>query len=337
MARRHFQADGRAQADGRTRRRGMSGASYLSGVKMRIVRTFTALLALIVAAAGLAGCGTSDGLDSLAKSIDLSNVTKDDAIAAMLPDSVKADGVLTIGSETTFPPAEFLTEDNKTAIGYEMDLAKALGLVFGLTVDVQSSSFDSIIPSVGSKYDLGISGFTITNEREESVNFVSIFSAGMVFVTRQGNPKGIDPTKDGDLCGRKVAVQQGTAEEDEITEMNDDCLAAGRAKIDVQPYPGQTSAATAVVSGKADVMDVDSPVGDYAVKQTEGKLEVVGGMHGVAPQGIVTAKSDMDTAKAVQAAMQKLMDDGTYMKILKAWGVESGAIDKAEINPHVDD
>ncbi len=302
----------------------------------RIFRAVAAVLSLIVAMAGLAGCGTSDGLDSLAKSIDLSDVTKDEAIAAMLPDSVKADGVLTIGSETTFPPAEFLTEDNKTAIGYEMDLAKALGQVFGLSVDVQSSSFDSIIPSVGSKYDLGVSGFTITGEREESVNFVSIFSAGMVFITQKGNPKGIDPTKDGDLCGRKVAVQQGTAEEDEINEMNDDCVAAGRSRIEIQPYPGQTSVATAVVAGKADLMDVDSPVGDYAVKQTEGKLEVIGGMHGIAPQGIVIAKDDMDTAKAVQAAMQKLIDNGTYMKILKAWGVESGAIDKAEINPKVD-
>lgn len=304
--------------------------------KGHVRRALAALLSFIIVMAGIAGCGTSDGLDSLAKSIDLSNVTKDEAIAAMLPDSVKADGVLTIGSETTFPPAEFLTEDNKTAIGYEMDIAKALGLVFGLSVDVKSSSFDSIIPSVGSKYDLGISGFTITGEREQSVNFVSIFSAGMVFATQKGNPQGIDPTKDGDLCGRKVAVQQGTAEEDEINEMNAACIASGRKQIGIQPYPGQTTVATAVVSGKADVMDVDSPVGDYAVKQTEGKLEIVGGMHGVAPQGIVVAKDDMDTAKAVQAAMQKLIDDGTYMKILKAWGVESGAIDNAEINPKVD-
>ena len=177
----------------------------------------------------------------------------------MLPDSVAADGVLSIGSETTFPPAEFLTEDNTTAIGYEIDLMKAVGIVLGLDIEVHSASFDSIIPAVGSKYDLGVSGFTIT------------------YVVQAGNPKGIDPTKENGLCGRKVAVQIGTAEEDEVNELNDACVAAGLDKIGIQPYQGQTSVATAVVSGKADVMDVDSTVGDYAVKQTGDKLETVGG------------------------------------------------------------
>lgn len=300
------------------------------------LRAIAALVVAVMSLAWFTACGTSDGLDDQAKSIDLSHVTKNDKIAAMLPDSVAADGVLSIGSETTFPPAEFLTEDNTTAIGYEIDLMKAVGIVLGLDIEVHSASFDSIIPAVGSKYDLGVSGFTITSEREKSVNFVSIFSAGMVYVAQAGNPKGIDPTKENGLCGRKVAVQIGTAEEDEVNELNDACVAAGLDKIGIQPYQGQTSVATAVVSGKADVMDVDSTVGDYAVKQTGDKLETVGGMHGIAPQGIVVAKDDMQTAKALQAAFQQIMDDGTYLTILKAWGVESGAIEKSEINPQVE-
>lgn len=299
-------------------------------------RVAAAVLAAALALFGCAACGTSDGLDDQAKSIDLSNVTKNDEIAALLPESVAGDGVLTIGSETTFPPAEFLTEDNKTAIGYEMDLAKALGAVLGLEVEVQSSSFDSIIPAVGSKYDIGMSGFTITAEREKSVNFVSIYTAGMVYVVQKGNPKGIDPTAQYGLCGRKVAVQTATAEEDEVTEINEECVAAGQPSIDIQPYAGQTSVATAVVSGKADVMDVDSTVGDYAVRQTGDKLETIGGMHGVAPQGIVVAKDDTATAEALRQAMQQLIDDGTYMRILEAWGVESGAIETSEINPEVE-
>ena len=84
------------------------------------------------------------------------------------------------------------------------------------------------------------------------------------------------------------------------------------------------------------VMDVDSTVGDYAVRQTGDKLETIGGMHGVAPQGIVVAKDDTATAEALRQARQQLIDDGTYMRILEAWGVESGAIETSEINPEVE-
>ena len=95
----------------------------------------------------------------------------------------------------------------------------------------------------------------------------------------------------------------------------------------------QTDAATNVVTGKADVFYADSPVAGYAISQTDGQLEELGEVEGTIKQGIAIKKGDTQLAEAVQAAMQHLMDDGTYMKILKAWGVESGALDKAEINP----
>ena len=90
---------------------------------------------------------------------------------------------------------------------------------------------------------------------------------------------------------------------------------------------------TNVATGKADVFYADSPVAGYAIVQTEDTLEALGEDVGVTKEAVAIKKGDSDTAKAVQAALQKLMDDGTYMKILKHWGVESGAIDKAEINP----
>ncbi|MEO5477646.1 transporter substrate-binding domain-containing protein, partial [Bifidobacterium adolescentis] len=95
----------------------------------------------------------------------------------------------------------------------------------------------------------------------------------------------------------------------------------------------QTDVTTNVVTGKADVFYADSPVAGYAISQTDDQLEALGEDVGVTKEAVAIKKGDSDTAKAVQAAMQKLMDDGTYMKILKHWGVESGAVDKAEINP----
>ena len=261
-----------------------------------------------------AACGTSDGSDDAASSdsgsksseltgYDVSSVQKDDDIAKLLPDYVTKDGKLTIGMDTSYAPAEFLAEDGKTPVGFDVDIAKALAQVFGLEADPETANFDSIIPSVGSKYDIGISSFTVTKERLEAVDFVSHFDAGSAWAVKKGNPNKIDTS---DLCGKKVAVQTATMQETEAT--------------------------TNVVTGKADVFYADSPVAGYAIAQTDGQLEMLGKVEGVAPEGIVIKKGDSQMDEAVQKAVQKLIDDGTYLKILKYWGVEDGAIETSEIN-----
>ena len=280
-----------------------------------------------------AACGTSDkadaGTDSAKgsdaatiTSYDVSSVEKDDTIAALLPESVTKDA-----------PAEFLDADGKTQIGYDMDLARAMGNIFGLETEIVSSNFDTIIPAIGSKYDLGIAAFTITKERMESVDFVSYFTAGMGYAVATGNPKNVD---ENDLCGLNVAVETGTVEEEAINKTAKQCKADGKKDITIQSSKQQTDATTAVVTGKADVFFADSPVVGYAIAQTDGQLEQLGKDFDEVPNAIAIKKGDSQTAEAVQKAMQKLMDDGTYTKILQHWGVESGALDKAEINPAVE-
>ena len=288
-----------------------------------------------------AACGTSDGSDDAASSnsgsksneltgYDVSSVQKDDDIAKLLPDYVTKDGKLTIGMDTSYAPAEFLAEDGKTPVGFDVDIAKALAQVFGLEADPETANFDSIIPSVGSKYDIGISSFTVTKERLDAVDFVSHFDAGSAWAVKKGNPNKIDTS---DLCGKKVAVQTATMQETEANKMAKQCKADGKDKLEVISNKLQTDVTTNVVTGKADVFYADSPVAGYAISQTDDQLEALGEDVGVTKEAVAIKKGDSDTAKAVQAAMQKLMDDGTYMKILKHWGVESGAVDKAEINP----
>ena len=287
-----------------------------------------------------AACGTSDkadaGTDSAKgsdaatiTSYDVSSVEKDDTIAALLPESVTKDGKLTIGTNPSYAPAEFLDADGKTQIGYDMDLARAMGNIFGLETEIVSSNFDTIIPAIGSKYDLGIAAFTITKERMESVDFVSYFTAGMGYAVATGNPKN-------DLCGLNVAVETGTVEEEAINKTAKQCKADGKKDITIQSSKQQTDATTAVVTGKADVFFADSPVVGYAIAQTDGQLEQLGKDFDEVPNAIAIKKGDSQTTEAVQKAMQKLMDDGTYTKILQHWGVESGALDKAEINPAVE-
>lgn len=290
----------------------------------------------------VAACGTTDesatgsdaanGDTKAITSYDVSSVKQDDELAALLPDSVKADGKLTIGTNPSYAPAEFLDTDGKTQIGYDMDLAHALGNIFGLKTEVVSSNFDTIIPAIGSKYDLGIAAFTITKERMESVDFVSYFTSGMAYAVAKGNPNKVD---ENNLCGLKVAVETGTVEEEAINETAKQCKADGKKDIAIQSSKQQTDATTAVVTGKADVFFADSPVVGYAIAQTGGQLEQLGKDFDSVPNAIAIKKGDSATTEAVQKAMQKLMDDGTYGKILEHWGVESGALTKAEINPDV--
>ncbi|MFB0929226.1 MAG: ABC transporter substrate-binding protein, partial [Bifidobacterium adolescentis] len=211
---------------------------------------------------------------------------------------------------------------------YDVDMSKAIAQTLGLKPKIVSSMFDTIVPSIGSKYDLGITAMTITEERLQSVDFVSYYRAGSTWAVQKGNPKKLDTS---DMCGAKIAVQTGTVQEDEANKIAKGCKADKKAEV--MSYKRQAEAATAVATGKADVFYADSPVAGYAISQTDGQLEALGDVEGVAKQGIAIKKGDQQLDEAVQKAVQKLMDDGTYMKILKHWGVESGALDKAEINP----
>ena len=304
---------------------------------LRKLAVFAISAAMIVS---LSACGTSEKSDSTASGdsesssnttgYDVSGVTKDDDIAAMLPESVTKDGKLTVGMDTSYAPAEFLAEDGKTPIGFDVDIAKALANMFGLEAVPQTSNFDSIIPSIGTKYDIGISSFTITPERMEAVDFVSMFKAGSTWVVKKGNPNKVDTS---DLCGLKIAVQTGTTQEEEVNAAAKQCKADGKSEVQILSNKLQTDVTTNVATGKADVFYADSPVAGYAIAQTEDTLEALGEDVGVTKEAVAIKKGDSNTAKAVQAALQKLMDDGTYMKILKHWGVENGSIDKAEINP----
>ncbi len=318
-------------------RLGMKRGFVMAFNNLRKLAVFALSAAMIVS---LGACGTSEKSDSTASGnsesssnttgYDVSGVTKDDDIAAMLPESVTKDGKLTVGMDTSYAPAEFLAEDGKTPIGFDVDIAKALANMFGLEALPQTSNFDSIIPSIGTKYDIGISSFTITPERMEAVDFVSMFKAGSTWVVKKGNPNKVDAS---DLCGLKIAVQTGTTQEEEVNAAAKQCKADGKSEVQILSNKLQTDVTTNMATGKADVFYADSPVAGYAIAQTEDTLEALGEDVGVTKEAVAIKKGDSDTAKAVQAALQKLMDDGTYMKILKHWGVEAGAIDKAEINP----
>lgn len=299
------------------------------------------LAAGLLAALALTSCsagGTADSQGSKAqtgtdRSYDVSAIAKDDTIAAMLPKEVADSGKLVIGAAIDYAPAEFRADDLQTAIGYDVDLGKALGKVLGLESEVSAAEFASLLPGMGTKYNIGISSFTVSAERTASYNMVAYIKVGSSFAVQKGNPSGFDPD---DVCGKNIGVQTGTSQEDQLNAMTKECTDAGKPEIQISSYGKQTDATTNLAGGKLEALYADSTVADYAVAMTNDQLEVVGGIRDSAPQGIVVPKDDQQLTEAIQAAMQKLMDDGTWAKILDSWGVsKDAAMDKAELNPKV--
>jgi polar amino acid transport system substrate-binding protein len=283
-------------------------------------------LALVLAACGEDGTGGGGTTTTGAAP------AVDQALAAKVPAAIKSDGKIKIGTDPTYAPNEFLDTDGKTVIGFDVDLFNAVAAKLGLQTEWEAAKFAAIIPGVQSgKYEIGVSSFTINDERKQQVNMVSYFSAGTQWGTKKGNPAGVQPD---DACGKKVAVQTDTVQHTEdLPKRQEDCKSAGKPAMTVDPYQAQDQATAAVVSGKDDAMLADSPVVAYAVKQTSGQLELLGDIYDSAPYGYVVKKDQTEFAQALADAVAALVSDGTYKTILTKWGVEAGAIDNPAVNP----
>ncbi|WP_287928455.1 ABC transporter substrate-binding protein [Arthrobacter sp.] len=296
---------------------------------MRRIYLFPAAAA--VAALVLTGCvdnsASTPGGGTAAASADAVSVQKDSAIAAALPEKIKSAGVLNVGMANNYPPNEFKDANGKPA-GWSVDLTNALGQVMGLKVNFDIGTFDNILPAIkAGKDDMGMSSFTDTTEREKQVDFVNYYSAGIQWASPAG--KTVDPNN---ACGLKVAVQATTYEDThEVPAKSKACTDAGKPAITVFKYDAQDQATNALVVGQVDAMSADSPVTLYAISQTKKKLQTAGGAFEVAPYGMPVAK-DSAFKPVLQKALQALIDDGTYAKILSKWGVESGGVKTATIN-----
>jgi polar amino acid transport system substrate-binding protein len=291
-------------------------------------RRLAAAVAALASAAILGACG-SDESSTTAGNAAIGG-KKDASAAALVPAAIKSKGTLIVAADATYPPNESIASDGHTVEGMDADLAKALAGALGLKVKVVNATFDSIIPGLASgKYDLGMSSFTDTKEREKTVDFVTYFTAGTSFyVKAQGGPaiNGL-----ADLCGEQVAVEKGTTQAADVAAQSKKCTAAGKPAVNLLVFPDQNGANLAISSGRAEVGMADSPVAAYQVERSNGQFKLVGDAYGTAPYGIAIPKGN-GMAKPIQAGLEALIADGGYESILKRWGVQQGAISTPKIN-----
>ncbi|MER7443013.1 ABC transporter substrate-binding protein [Micromonospora azadirachtae] len=278
----------------------------------------------------LAACGEEEPSDSAGAGPSVS-ASADTSLADKVPAAIKADGKIVVGTDSTYAPAEYLDNDGKTVIGFDVELFRAVAQKLGLEAEFVSAPFGDIITGVNSgKYEVGVSSFTINDERKTQANMVSYFQVGTQWVTKTGNPAGVALDN---ACGKKIAVQKDTVQVEDIQKRSKACTDAGKPAITVEQFPGQDAATAAVVSGKDDAMLADYPVGVFAVTQSNGALELLDKQYEAAPYGYVVAKDQAAFAEAVRDATKALITDGSYKTVLDKWKVADGAITDPAINP----
>jgi polar amino acid transport system substrate-binding protein len=241
------------------------------------------------------------------------------------PSDLITAGTLTVGSDTTYPPQEYIDTATNQATGFDIDLIAAIAQRMGLKSKPVTTSFDTIINSlVAKRFDVVISAVSVTPERQKKVDFVPYFNAGESLLVKVGNPSNIKSTAD--LCGQKVGVQNGTIEQTDLNTANTTCKNAGKSAIEITALTNQTDVIQLLASGRVVATYQDSPVTDYFNKQHPGQFTVGGSVVNAGIEGIVVRKGDSAMFNAIQTAFNQLKADGTYNSLIQKWGLTNEAI-----------
>ncbi|WP_369193745.1 ABC transporter substrate-binding protein [Streptomyces djakartensis] len=285
----------------------------------------------------LTGCG-----DQTKDSGSESDTASTAPLAGKLPKAVRDKGVIKVGSDIAYAPVEFKDSSGKV-VGIDPDIAAAMGKQLGVDFQFENGTFDTLITGLRSKrYDIAMSAMTDTKDRQEGidsdtgkkvgegVDFVDYFTAGVSIYTKKGDDQGIKTWSD--LCGKKIVLQRGTVSEDLAKAESKKCP-AGK-KIAIEAFDNDQQAQTRLRAGGAAAGSSDFPVAAYAVKTSGGgkDFQLVGEQVEAAPYGIAVAKNQTQLRDALKAALDAIIENGEYEKIMKKWGVTDGSIDAATIN-----
>ncbi|MFI6351472.1 transporter substrate-binding domain-containing protein [Streptomyces sp. NPDC050743] len=304
-------------------------------MRTRLFAPFVSIasVTLLLTACG-SGSGGTDASAVAAKSGDVpttdvvSAERKDAAAAGLLPaGTTRLTVAISVGGT---PPGTTYLADGRTLTGQDVDFTKAVAKVLGIRLKVEQASFEAILPALDSgKYDFGASNFGVTDERRKSVDFVTYVNDGQGFATRKDS-KLTRITDLRQLCGLNVATGAGTTFEATLEENKHVCTDAGRKPYQVQTYSEPSAIWSSVQQGRSDVVMSTINGLRYAVAHQPG-LRFLGEYHRL-DVGFAFKKGTR-LAPAFQAAVNRLLADGTYEKILRKWGTTGSAIARSRISP----
>ena len=301
----------------------------------------TAVAAVAVAGAlVLAGCGDQTKKDSSSSSGSTSTTSTNSApLFAKLPKKFQDAGVIKVGTDASYAPME--QTSNGKIIGIDPDIADALSKQLGVKFTFTNATFDGLILALNTgREDIVMSAMSDTKDRQQGlddkgkktgtgIDFVDYYMSGSSLLVQKGNPKNINALAD--VCGQTVAVQRGTIYEDAFKAQKTACGSKG---LTIQAFDTDAEAQTRVKAGGA-VADLnDTPVAAYiAQKSGNGKdFQIAGSPADAGPFGIGLAKSNSQLRDVLKDALNAIIADGSYGKVLQKWNATSGAIKAATIN-----
>jgi polar amino acid transport system substrate-binding protein len=258
------------------------------------------LAALLVTTSVLSACATKSA--------------SDDSLSR-----VKTAGKLTVAIDATYPPMEFVGDDGKTPVGFDVELVQAIAKKLGVTAEFSVVDWDGILTGLtGKRYDAIFSSMNITPEREQQVSFVEYVKMSQVFVSKKGG----NVKTEKDLAGKTVIVQAETTSQTWVEKIKQDTVKDIK---EIRSFKGATDAFLEVKNGRGDVIVIDEPVGLYYAKLDAATFEVTGRALAPEPVGAAFRKEDVSLREAVAKALTDLQADGTIKTLSNKWfGKELG-------------
>lgn len=223
-------------------------------------------------------------------------------------EQIQSAGKLVIATSPDFPPFEYLEDDK--VVGIEIELLEMVADELGVELVIEEMDFESVMPGVqAAKYDVGVSGITITEKRKENASFTDpYFLASQAIVVMADS----DITCKADLEGKKIAVQTGTTAEDYCMENDYDVLA----------YQANNDACSALTSGKVDAWVVDNEVAISISAETNGQTVVLDEAMTSEPYAFAFAKKGSETLiDAFNEQIRQWIEDGTMQAIFDKYEV----------------
>jgi polar amino acid transport system substrate-binding protein len=252
------------------------------------------------------------------------------ALVKLLPERMATSKTFTVAVALGSPPDDFRDAKGEVA-GWEIDILKSATAALGLQLDIRPTTFDTLIPGLQSKrFDAATGQMGVTDAREKILDMIGTLLGNEEFAALAASP--IKVTTLDDLCGVTVGTTRGSREMVFVEEQQPKCAAAGKRPINALAFNDGNGAAEALMSKRADLFWLGSTAVSYFVNQSHGRTKVVGSYTDTSYIGVGLPKGS-DMAVPLQAAIQHLIDDGTYTRIVTKWGLEGGAIKTAPLNP----
>lgn len=223
----------------------------------------------------------------------------------------KEDNKLIMATNASFPPYEFKEGDDFA--GIDVEIAGKIADKLGLELEIKDVEFGSIIAGVQKgKFDIGMAGMTVTDERKKSVNFTDSYATGIqsVIVKEGSDIKSLDDLKgDGSM---KFGVQQDTTGDIYASDTEEN---GGYGEKNVIRYKTGNEAVLALVKGKVDAVIIDNEPAKSYVSSNEG-LTILDGAWVEENYAIAISKDNKDLLKKVNKALNELIEDGTVQSII---------------------